>query len=74
MSVGIDASGNANSQERQLFDAAATGDVLHTRANVYDVMPDGQHFVVSLASPASSPPYFEVILNWFEELKRAGPR
>jgi hypothetical protein len=35
----------------------------------YDVMPDGEHFVFQLGPQPSSPTY-NVVLNWFEELKK----
>jgi hypothetical protein len=70
MSVGIDGNGNPTTPEHQLFDANASGGRLSPDATVYDVMPDGQHFVISLAPPASAPPYYEAIINWFEELRR----
>lgn len=70
MSVEIDANGNASTSEHLLFDTAATGDSLNSKATVYDVMPDGQHFVISLAPASTTPPYYELIVNWFEEVKR----
>ena len=40
----------------------------------YDVFPDGQHFVMVEADrEASHITHFNVILNWFEELKRLVP-
>ncbi len=40
----------------------------------YDVSPDGQRFVMIKASGVrSAPTYVNVILNWFEELKRLVP-
>ena len=35
----------------------------------YDVMPDGEHFVFELDPQPSSATY-NVVLNWFEELKK----
>ena len=35
----------------------------------YDVMPDGEHFVFELDPHPSSTTY-NVVLNWFEELKK----
>jgi serine/threonine protein kinase/Tol biopolymer transport system component len=74
MSVGIDANGNASTSEHLVLDTAATGDVLDSKATVYDVMPDGQHFVISLAPPSTTPPYYELIVNWFEEVNRLTAR
>jgi serine/threonine-protein kinase len=40
----------------------------------YDVMPDAQHFVVPRSRIDSAPRRLELVLNWFEELKRLAPR
>jgi eukaryotic-like serine/threonine-protein kinase len=41
---------------------------------VYDVFPDGQHFVMlEIDQEASRITHFNVILNWFEELRRLVP-
>jgi serine/threonine protein kinase/Tol biopolymer transport system component len=43
-------------------------------AGNYDVAPDGQHFVMIKQEGAStSPTELNVILNWFDELKRRAP-
>ena len=40
----------------------------------YDVSPDGQHFVmIEVDREASRITHFNVILNWFEELRRPRP-
>jgi serine/threonine-protein kinase len=40
----------------------------------YDVFPNGQHFVMIEADPEAVPlSHFNVVLNWFEELKRLVP-
>ncbi len=40
----------------------------------YDVLPDGQHFVmVEIDQEASRITHFNVVLNWFEELKHLVP-
>ncbi len=39
----------------------------------YDVAPDGQHFVILDANPDSPAREINVVLNWFEELKRLVP-
>ena len=40
----------------------------------YDVTPDGQRFVmVKEGDQESEPPQINVILNWFEELRRLVP-
>jgi Tol biopolymer transport system component len=40
----------------------------------YDVLPDGQHFVmIEVDREASRITHFNVVLNWFEELRRLVP-
>ncbi len=40
----------------------------------YDVFPDGQHFVMIKNVQKEAPPTeLNVVLNWFEELKRLVP-
>ncbi|MGD9345893.1 MAG: hypothetical protein PVH84_08535 [Candidatus Aminicenantes bacterium] len=44
------------------------------RARSYDIAPDGQHFLmVKSNKPISPPTQINVVLNWFEELKRLVP-
>ena len=58
---------------RMLFD----GPYLPTTASLpfYDVSPDGQRFLMlkPVESQASAPTQINVVLNWFEELKRRVP-
>ncbi|MFI5181143.1 MAG: protein kinase [Thermoanaerobaculia bacterium] len=43
----------------------------HGSDNGYDVAPDGQRFLMIKPDPAESgPPHVNVVLNWFEEVKR----
>ena len=39
----------------------------------YDVTPDGQHFVMVKSEKEANPTQINVVLNWFEELKRRVP-
>jgi hypothetical protein len=39
----------------------------------YDVTADGQRFVMLQPQESSDPIQFNVVLNWFEELKRLVP-
>jgi len=41
----------------------------------YDVYPDGQHFIASFTENKTEPPItrLNVVLNWFDELKRRVP-
>ena len=58
---------------RMLFE----GPYLPTAANsaYYDASPDGQRFLMlkPVESPTSAPTQINVVLNWFEELKRKVP-
>jgi hypothetical protein len=58
---------------RMLFD----GPYLPTIASFqyYDVSPDGQRFLMlkPVESQVSAPTQINVVLNWFEELKRRVP-
>jgi hypothetical protein len=38
----------------------------------YDVTPDGNRFLMMKVPPGSEPRQVEVVLNWFEELKKNG--
>jgi Tol biopolymer transport system component len=41
-----------------------------SRGAIYDIMPDGQHFVFELVSGSSSPTtHYNLVLNWFTELR-----
>jgi hypothetical protein len=45
-------------------------------ARTYDLSPDGQRFLMLKPVPAAgaaAQPSLVVVLNWFEELKRAAP-
>ena len=35
-----------------------------------DIMPDGEHFVFGLGTQSTSATRYNVVLNWFEELKK----
>ena len=37
-------------------------------------MPDGEHFVFNVGPAASRPTHYNVVLNWFEELKNRATR
>jgi eukaryotic-like serine/threonine-protein kinase len=39
----------------------------------YDAAPDGQHFVVPRTRTEPAPRQLELVLNWFEEVKRLAP-
>ena len=39
----------------------------------YDILPDGQQFVMIQNDPESTPTHMNVVLNWFNELERLVP-
>ena len=39
----------------------------------YDVMPDGEHFVMLLTPQYPSPTHYNVVVNWFSELQQRVP-
>jgi hypothetical protein len=52
------------------------GQYVHTGKTLpfYDVSPDGQHFLMlKPGEQESAPTQINVVLNWFEELKRRVP-
>jgi serine/threonine-protein kinase len=66
--VALDGQGNPVGRDRVLFSVPRFEDLQFDSENpLYDVMPDGEHFVFLLES--SSPAHYNVVLNWFEELK-----
>jgi serine/threonine protein kinase len=66
----LDAQGNPVGREQVPFRAPTFEDLQFEPENPdYDVMPDGQHFVLLLSPRLSSPKHYDVVLNWFEELK-----
>jgi Tol biopolymer transport system component len=68
--VTLDGQGNPVGRERVLFRAPTFEDLQFDSENpIYDVMPDGQHFVLLLSPRLSLPKHYDVVLNWFEELK-----
>ena len=47
------------------------GEYLNVPGRSYDVMPDGQSFILIRRTPDPPPTRLNVVLNWFEELRRA---
>jgi hypothetical protein len=71
--VALDGQGNLIGHDRLLFPTPRFEDVqFDSRNALYDVMPDGDHFLF-LLEQSSSPTQYNVVLNWFEELKRLVP-
>ena len=55
------------SRERQLFTSTDFG-----FRPEFDVSPDGSRFLMVRRDPGSVPTQLDVILNWFDELRRTG--
>jgi hypothetical protein len=58
------------SSSRIVFEQACTFDIASAAAND-DVMADGQHFV--MVKEQSGQARVNIVLNWFDELKRLAP-
>jgi len=71
--VTLDAQGNPVGRDRRLFSVASVEDLQFDPGNaLYDVMPDGEHFVFLLGQ-SSSPSQYNIVLNWFETLNHLVP-
>ena len=71
MSVTMDGQGNPLGSEHVVMDTSNLGGFeVAPDGPLYDVVPDGQSFVMSLKTPYSALTHYNVIVNWFEELKR----
>ena len=57
---------------RLLFEGSYAYNHTGTTSN-YDITPDGQRFVMVQATQESAPAQIQVVLNWFEELRRLAP-
>lgn len=68
MVVDVDAGSAVRvSKGRELFEYPYVGG--------YDVLPDGRHFVmIEAEQQAERITHFNVVLNWFEDLRRLVPR
>jgi serine/threonine-protein kinase len=74
-SVTLDAQANPAGRDRVILDAPKLDDlVFQEYSPMYDVMPDGEHFVMLLSPRYPPPTHYNVVINWFEELKRKANR
>ena len=39
----------------------------------YDVLPDGEHFVMLLSPKYLSPTHYDLVINWFDEIRQKVP-
>lgn len=69
--VSLDGQGNPVGRDRVLFPVPKFEDLEFDAAEAdYDVMPDGEHFVVGLSPQPLASTHYNIVLNWFEELRR----
>jgi serine/threonine protein kinase len=68
MAVTVTADGSFGTP-RRLFDRSGYYVLYHT----YDVSPDGKRFLMIRRDPGSVPRQLNVILNWFDEVRRLAP-
>ena len=62
-------------EDRILMTVPKLDDLESDAANPeYDVMPDGERFIFNLGSSASAATHYNVVLNWFLELKNRASR
>jgi hypothetical protein len=66
MAVSIRPDGSIFSVPHRLFD-------ISNYAGYYDVSPDGKRFLMIRLDPGSVPNQLNVILDWFDELRRLAP-
>jgi hypothetical protein len=54
-----------------VLDAPKLADLAFQHENpFFDVMPDGDHFVVLLTPRVPSPTHYNIVTNWLEEVSR----
>jgi hypothetical protein len=74
MQVALDSQANPVGSARLLFDPPKWENLqFQETAPFYEVMPDGQHFLMVLRPVYPSPTHYNVVLNRFEELKQKVP-
>ncbi|MEE8158927.1 MAG: hypothetical protein V3T78_06130, partial [Dehalococcoidia bacterium] len=74
MVVSVQAEGTFKAEKpRVLFEMSSSPYSYTNKTSNYDVTPDGQRFVMVKATQESTPEQINVVLNWFEELKRLVP-
>jgi serine/threonine-protein kinase len=67
--VPLDDQANPAGPHRVIVDAPRLDDLYFLPPYFYDVMPDGEHFVMVLMPRYPPPTHYNLIFNWFERLK-----
>ena len=74
MGVKIDAQGNLADAERMVLQAPKLNDLeFQSDSPYYDVLPDGEHFVMLLSPKYVSPTHYNLVINWFDEIRQKIP-
>ena len=58
---------------RKLFDSGWALSPFSPSDAAFDVMPDGEHFLMIRHEPSAIPDRIHVVVNWFDELRRLVP-
>lgn len=73
--IDLDSSGNPVGRDRVVMAAPTFEGLLFEPANPeYDIMPDGEHFVFNLGPSPSVATHYDVVINWFNELRNRARR
>ena len=69
--IALDGQRNPVGRDRVLFTVPRFQDLqFDPQTPDVHIMPDGEHFVFELGTQSSSATRYNVVLNWFEELKK----
>jgi serine/threonine-protein kinase len=69
--VPLDGQANPAGRDRVILDAPKMDDLVFQADNpFYDVMPDGEHFVMVLVPRYPPPTHYNVVINWFTQLQQ----
>jgi Tol biopolymer transport system component len=69
--IPLDGQGNFG-HDQLLFTVPKFEDLqVDPRSAIYDIMPDGQHFIFEIGTRSSAPTtHYDLVLNWFTELRK----
>jgi hypothetical protein len=68
--VSLDGEGNPTGRDRVLFTVPTYQGLRVESSDYFDIMPDGQHFVFLMSQVSSVATHYNVVLNWFQELRQ----
>jgi len=74
LAVTLDAQGDLAGGERVVLQHAKLNDLeFQADSPHYDVLPDGEHFVMLLSPKYLSPTHYDLVINWFDEIRQKVP-